>query len=118
MVDIPGPPPPPSGDGGDATARQEQILLQNKPPVPALDEARHRYALALIEIKRSFLSGVRVVAYILPFLGLVMLGIWLIHIAAPESWRWLTVAEVNHLQGLLFSGAISALATAFATKII
>jgi hypothetical protein len=47
-----------------------------------------------------------------------MLLIWLDHIVAPPSWRWLSAEEVTHLQSLLFSGAISALATAIATKVI
>jgi hypothetical protein len=45
MVDIPAPAPP-SGEVGDESARQEQTLLQDKPVIPGLDEARHRYALA------------------------------------------------------------------------
>jgi hypothetical protein len=117
VVDIPEPPPP-SGEGGDDSARQEQTLLREKPLIPGLDEARHRYAIALIEIKQAFLRGVRVVAFLLPFLGFAMLLVWVIHIAAPDSWRWLPPTEINHLQSLLFSGAISALATAIATKVI
>jgi hypothetical protein len=41
----------------------------------------------------------------------MMLLIWLDHIAGPQSWRWLSPEEINHLQSLLFSGAISAIAT-------
>ena len=47
-----------------------------------------------------------------------MLLIWLIHIVGPPWMRWLKPDEIVHLQSLLFSGAISALATAIATKAI
>ena len=62
------------------------------------------------------MKGVRHVAYVLPVLGLATLGVWLWDMLAPANWRWLSPEEIAHLQALLFSGAISALATAIATK--
>ena len=56
MVDIPAPPPPPSGDGG-----------MTKPEVAGLDEARVRYHIEVIGIKRAFIAAFRIVAFILPF---------------------------------------------------
>ena len=47
-----------------------------------------------------------------------MLIAWMWHVIMPDHWRWLTADEVNHLQALIFSGAISALVTAVATKVI
>ncbi|MGA8613998.1 MAG: hypothetical protein WB760_20460 [Xanthobacteraceae bacterium] len=64
----------------------------------------------------AVMRGVRHVCYVLPFLGLAMLVVWMWHLLAPESYRWLSAGEIDHLQALLFSGAISALATAIATK--
>ena len=113
---IPGPAP---GEGAeDEQAREESEFVSEKTDPPALTEARHLHAIDVIAIRRTFMRGVRHVCYVLPFLGLTMLVIWLIHILAPNSWRWLPSEEIGHLQAFLFSGAISALATAIATKSI
>lgn len=109
------PPPPPPGDGGeDDLAREESELLEERPDPPELVAARRGHLLDVIAIRRAFMAGVRHVAYILPWLGFAMLSVWLWHLLSP--WRWLSDTEISHLQSLLFSGAISALATAIATK--
>jgi cobalamin synthase len=115
-ANIPGPPPE-DGGGGDSLAIEEGEFLQNRPPEPPeLTTAKFQYAIDIIRIRRAFMSGVRHVCYVLPFLGLIMLGVWLWHILMPDQFRWLKGDEIGHLQALLFSGAISALATAIATK--
>jgi hypothetical protein len=113
MTDIPGPPP---GGPEDDQALQEATFFQRRDDPPELIAARTRYRIALVEIKHVFLKAVKIVVFLLPFVGFVMLLVWLDHIIGPQSWRWLSADEVNHLQSLLFSGAISALATAIATK--
>lgn len=113
---IPGPPPE-TGGAEDTLAVEEGEFLQNRPPEPPeLTTAKYQHALDIIQIRRTFMRGVRHVCYVLPFLGLAMLIVWLWHILLPDPLRWLKADEVNHLQALLFSGAISALATAIATK--
>jgi hypothetical protein len=114
--DIPGPAP---GDGvEDEQAREEAEFVQERIEPPALVEARHLHAIDVISIRRTFMKGVRHVCYVLPLLGLAMLVVWVIHVLAPSGYRWLAPEEVSHLQTLLFSGAISALATAIATKTV
>jgi hypothetical protein len=117
VTDIPGPATPP-GDGEDALAREEDHFLREKLEPPALIEARHRTAIALLEIKHAFFRGIRIVCAVLPFVGFAMLLVWIWHIIAPDQARWLSTDEINHLQALIFSGAISALITAIATKAI
>lgn len=114
MVDIP--PPPEDGGDKDLRAREEGIMLSEKPVVPDLGAAKLHYAHAIISIKMAFLAGCKVIGYVLPFIGFFMLLIWLDHIVGPSQTRWLSPEEVSHLQALLFSGAVSALATAIATK--
>jgi hypothetical protein len=114
-TDIPAPPPP-EGDGEDELAREENEFVDERPDAPELVAARRGHLLDVIAIRRAFMSGVRIIAYIVPFLGLAMILVWLWHLLLPPSYRWLSDAEINHLQSLLFSGAISALATAIATK--
>jgi hypothetical protein len=114
-TDIPAPPPPPGG-GEDQLAREENEFVEERPDPPELVAARHGHLLDVIAIRRAFMRGVRVIAYIVPFLGLAMILVWLWHLLLPASYRWLSEGEINHLQSLLFSGAISALATAIATK--
>lgn len=111
------PAPPPSG-AEDALAKEESVFLANKPDPPALIAARHKYHLEIWAIKSAFMTAIRKVVFVLPFLGLIMIGVWLWHIIMPPNWRWLSAEEVNHLQALIFSGAISALATAIATKVV
>lgn len=118
MTDLPGPPPE-QGGGEDQLAVEEGEFLRERPPEPPdLQAAKYKHALDIIEIRRTFMRGVRHVCYVLPFLGLAMLTVWLWHLLAPASWRWLPAEEVVHIQALLFSGAISALGTAIATKTI
>lgn len=114
MVDIP--PPPVGGNGSDDRAAEEQSLFEQRPPVPALADHKAQYLIDLILIKRAFLASVRGVCYVLPWLAFSMLLIWLVHIVGPASIRWLSADEVGHLQTLMFSGALSALGTAIATK--
>jgi hypothetical protein len=99
-------------------ARQESEFLGNRPEPPELAAARRGHLIDVIKIRRAFMKGVRQVAYVLPFLGFIMLVVWLWHLLAPDSYRWLSADQISHLQALLFSGAISALATAIATKSI
>lgn len=113
--EIPAPAPEPSG-GDDDLAHEEREFLGAKPEPPDLLEAQRLHLLDTIEIRRAFMRGLRYVAYVLPFLGFITLAVWLWHLLAPETWRWLTKEGIEHLQALLFSGAISALATAIATK--
>ncbi len=47
-----------------------------------------------------------------------LLVIWAIHILAPSDWRWLSKDEVEHVQALLFSGALSAALTLLGKKIL
>jgi hypothetical protein len=117
-TDIPGPPPE-TGDGEDRLAVEEGQFLQDHPSEPPeLTEAKWQLALDIVAIRRTFMAGVRHVCYILPFLGLAMLVVWMWQLLMPASIRWLSDNEISHLQALLFSGAISALATAIATKSI
>ena len=97
-------------------AREESDFLSSREEEPELAAARQKHMLDIIAIRRAFMRGVRHVAYVLPFLGFVMLLVWLWHLLAPDAYRWLGKDEIGHLQALLFSGAISALATAIATK--
>jgi hypothetical protein len=97
-------------------ARQESEFLDTRPETPELAAARRGHLIDIIEIRRAFMRAVRKIAYVLPFIGLAMVLVWVWHMLAPAKGRWLTEAEINHLQALLFSGAISALATAIATK--
>jgi hypothetical protein len=113
--EIPAPAPQPAG-GDDDLARKESEFLGAKAGPPELVEAQRRHLIDVIEIRRAFMYSIRQVAYVLPFLGLVMLVVWLWHLLAPVGYRWLPTDEINHLQALLFSGSISALATAIATK--
>jgi hypothetical protein len=113
--DIPAPAPPSAG-GDDEMARQESEFLDTRPVTPELVAARRGHLLDIIEIRRAFMRAVRKIAFVLPFVGLAMILVWAWHMLAPINWRWLTDPEINHLQALLFSGAISALATAIATK--
>jgi hypothetical protein len=113
VTNIPGPPPE---QGADQQALEEEAFVEGRGEAPELVEARRLHALDVIAIRRAFMRGVRHVAYVLPILGLAMLGVWLWHLLTPTPWRWLPVDEVSKLQALLFSGAVSALATAIATK--
>jgi hypothetical protein len=115
--EIPGPPTE-GGDAKDSLAVEEGQFLEERPEPPDLVAARRRHAVDIIEIRRAFMRGVRHVCYVLPFLGLIMLLVWMWHLLAPDSARWLAAEEIGHLQALLFSGAISALATAIATKAV
>jgi len=114
MVDIP--PPPSDNGGGDGRAEEERLLLAERSPVPDLAPEKLRYAKAVIGIKIAFVAGLRTICYLLPWVAFGMLMVWLDHVIGPQSTRWLLPEEVSHLQALLFSGAISALATALATK--
>lgn len=100
----------------NARALEEAKFLQDRPDAPELVQARQKHALDIIQIRRAFMRGVRHVAYILPWMGLAMLAVWLWHVLASAHYRWLPIDEVRTLQTLLFSGAVSALATAIATK--
>jgi hypothetical protein len=43
------------------------------------------------------------------FIGLaVSTIIYLVHVLAPDSWRWLTADEVDRIHNMLFSGAVGA----------
>lgn len=50
--------------------------------------------------------------------GLLMIaGVWLIHVIGWHEWRWLTEVEIDHVETLLFSGAISAAVTLLGAKL-
>ncbi len=110
--------PPAAPEAEDSLSRKELDYLSKMPAAPGLVEERQGYQADVIKIKRSFLRGARHVAYVVPFFGLGMVAVWLWHVTASVSYRWLSADEINHLQSLIFSGAISALVTAIATKAI
>lgn len=114
MADIPS--PPPEKPGGDDSARREGRVYQSGDVPPDLIEAKHDLTRHLIKIREKFLQGVKHIAYFVPWAILVMVLVWLWHIIGPPSARWLDKDEISHVQSLLFSGAISALATVIATK--
>jgi hypothetical protein len=95
--DIPAPPPPSGGGNGDDMARKESEFLDTRPDTPELAEARRRHLLDIIEIRRAFMHAVRLIAYVLPFVGLAMVIVWVWHMLAPINLRWLTEPEINHL---------------------
>jgi hypothetical protein len=49
---------------------------------------------------------------------IVMTGIWAWHMLLPPCRRWLSHDEVEHLQSLLFSGALSAALTVLGKKVL
>jgi hypothetical protein len=48
----------------------------------------------------------------------VTTGIWADHVLMPKQMRWLSPDEVNHVQSLLFSSALSAALTLLGKKIL
>lgn len=61
-------------------------------------------------------QGIKNIAYYataaLVWGGIVLIvglsGVWAAHMLLPSNWRWLTPAEIDHIQALLFSGSLSA----------
>jgi hypothetical protein len=102
----------------DDLARREEEFISQRGEPPELIEERRKALLALLKIRQSFLASAKIVAGLLPFLLFGLILVWLWHLAAPPQWRWLSADEIGHLQSLIFSGAVSALATAIATKAI
>lgn len=69
-------------------------------------------------------QGVKQVAYYVLCAGVVVgvlaitaiAGVWLWHILTP--WRWLSPDEIDHVQSILLSGALSAAITLLGSKVI
>ena len=104
--------PPPDVDS--AASKEQQAILS----FSYEDDAKRRHH------KRD--QGIKDIAYYatcgLVTVGVAIIGvsslIWAWHLLMPPPWRWLQPADIEKLQGLLFSGALSAALTLLGRKIL
>lgn len=96
-----------------AAARENEAILSDD----YADDGRRRDHNRQQGLKDAFYFGIR----ILVVSGIVLIAglsfVWALHVAGPQSWRWLTKEETDHIQALLFSGAMSAALTLLGKKV-
>lgn len=115
MPALPGPLPPDEGKS-DKDAKRESDFFERRPSVPPLTESeRKRIALA-DDLRAALYWGAQTLVRVVAILLIAAVMVWWWHLIAPDKWRWLTADQSSHLQGLLLSGAISALVTAIGSK--
>jgi hypothetical protein len=113
---VPPPPPAPQAGASDSLATQEREFFRDRPEMPELAASRRKH-LALVDgLRDAMFWGARLLVRVVALLLIAGVIVWWWHLVAPEKLRWLTADESSHLQGLLLSGAISALVTAVGTK--
>ena len=62
--------------------------------------------------------GIATVCLIIFFavIFIMSLGAWIMHQVMPESYFWLSEAQLSKIQSVIFSGAIGAVVTSYAQK--
>lgn len=65
---------------------------------------------------KNDLMWLRVYGFLIVFLTIIFttifiisLGIWSVHYMAPDSWLWLSEAQLSRIQSVLFSGGMGAI---------
>lgn len=102
-------PPPPNSDG--LATKEAESYAQGT----LEEDARHRDHKRREEVKDLFKS-VFIYGIILFFcISVAIASCWVWHLLTPESWHFLTDAQVNKLQLILISGILGNLPT-FAKK--
>lgn len=107
-------------DGGgepDSSARKEADFL-NRKLEPLSDWAAENKIRRDEFLRHCFFYGISVLIILAVLLFGTTLCIWVWHLVMPDSWRWLTPAELEKVQVLVFSGAASSLATVLGKRIL
>jgi hypothetical protein len=97
-------------------AKKEEAALESKSdsvPEWAKENAIRRDEM----LRHCFFYSVGILIILGAFLLGAALAIWGFHLLAPQSWRWLSPIELEKLQVLIFSGAVSALATVVTKRV-
>lgn len=113
------PPPEEVSEATDQQAKAEEEAVASSQPAPTWEEWAKGEQLKRSEGFKDTLAYVArasVVAFAL--LIFAAFGIWLFHMIAPTSWRWLADPRIDELQTILFSGAVSAFATGVAKNVV
>ena len=111
-------PDPPLFDDDDELARAELAFMQQRPDVSGIAQENQRDLLRQMINVRACVFGVA--KFAIWVFGLAMIAavlVWFWHLVGFQIWRWLTADEIEQLQVIISSAAVSALATAAARRL-
>ena len=113
--------PPPADAGGSdsdslSLARKEDAYL--KTALDSLDSWAANNKIRRDEyLRNTFFLGVRILVLLTVFLFGATMSVFVWHLIGPHDYRWLTPTEIEKVQVLVFSGAVSSLATVIGKRI-
>lgn len=98
----------------------QQGYAQGEPPVPSDDEDFEKQ-IKKLEFKETNLkfSMRRIVAGFLTACAALILGVFTLHLVLPESWRWLSPADMDKIKDValtVFGGLVMSIGTLFYSK--
>lgn len=103
------------GGGDDSLAKKERAAIQGDDYEEDGKKQDHRRNQGL---KNVAYYGM----YCLMWFGILLLitfvSIWAYHILSPSCWHWLPKEGIDHIQTILFSGALSAALTLLGKKVL
>lgn len=103
--------------GDDALAREEAEAFATRSSPPELDEqVRRRTLLRWQGLEDMIARCVKGLLVVVSVLLASAVSVWVLHLLLPSRLRWLVQEDVEALQTILLSGALSALATAAAIR--
>lgn len=100
-------------EGAWDTDPMASFEVQNEPRLDVVQTAHQKNQVAVITHSGYLIIGAM---YFFAFLFFLALGSWTYHYIMPESWHWMTEAQLGKIQSIIFSGSLGAITTSIAAK--